>query len=226
MIKILYESDFLGCEWGACVSCRFLHDLIHLCIHLTLAHVQRKKETISCTRLYIQDWRWIGNVSNSYPCDLISLRWFLPWYLCLYKTSCRGEMVTSPRRGVTDTYGLTSAGCHLTRLASDLGQARQKYVCTVHLWAAYDMLTFLVTVKFIIYVCQHLLSELNSFSTLNPDWFICMNRDIPWYPFFIFADGTIIYDAHSTPLRWSRVMLCIYFQDCLVLPVLLFYQWA
>ncbi len=33
-------------------------------------------------------------------------------------------------------------------------------------------------------------------------------------------------DAYSTPARWSRVTLCIYYQDCLVLPVLLFYQWA
>jgi hypothetical protein len=33
------------------------------------------------------------------------------------------------------------------------------------------------------------------------------------------------YDAYSTPARWSRVTFCI-FQDCLVLPVLLFYQWA
>ncbi len=37
--------------------------------------------------------------------------------------SFRGEVVTP---GVTATSGLTSAGCRLTRLASDLGQARQK----------------------------------------------------------------------------------------------------
>jgi hypothetical protein len=73
MIKILYESDLLVCKRGACVSCRLLHDLIHPRIHLALAHVQRKKEAISCIRLYIQDWRRIGNVSTSYPCDLISL---------------------------------------------------------------------------------------------------------------------------------------------------------
>jgi hypothetical protein len=73
MIEILYESDLLVCEQGACVSCRFLHDLIHPRVHLALAHVQRKKEAISCTRLYGQDWRRIGNVSTSYPYDLISL---------------------------------------------------------------------------------------------------------------------------------------------------------
>jgi hypothetical protein len=32
-------------------------------------------------------------------------------------------MVTPPCRSVTATSGLTSAGCHLTRLASDLGGA-------------------------------------------------------------------------------------------------------
>jgi hypothetical protein len=73
MIKILYESDLLVCERGACVSCRFLHDLIHPSVHLALAHVQCKKEAISCTRLYIQDLRWIGKIFNSYPYDLISL---------------------------------------------------------------------------------------------------------------------------------------------------------
>jgi hypothetical protein len=73
MIKILYESDLLVCGRGAGVSCRFLHDLIHPHVHLALAHVQCKKEAISCTRLYVQDWQWIGNVSTSYPCDLISL---------------------------------------------------------------------------------------------------------------------------------------------------------
>ena len=38
--------------------CRFLHDLIHPRVHLALAHVQRKKEAISCTRPYVQGWQW------------------------------------------------------------------------------------------------------------------------------------------------------------------------
>ncbi len=33
-------------------------------------------------------------------------------------------------------------------------------------------------------------------------------------------------DAYYTPPRWSRVALCVYYQDCLVLPVLLFYKWS
>jgi hypothetical protein len=155
MIKILYESDLLVCERGTCVLCRFLHDLIHSRVHLALAHVQHKKEAISCTRLYVQDWQRIGNVSTSYPYDLISLHWFLRWYLCLYKTSCQGEMVTSPRRSIADTSGLTSAGCHLTRLASDLGQAHQKYICMVHLWAAHTIYSkyeyFVITIVSIIF---------------------------------------------------------------------------
>ncbi len=55
------------------------------------------------------------------------------------------------------------------------------------------------------------LSELNSFSALNPDWFIRMNWDSPWYPFDI-ADGTIVYDEYSTPARWSRVTLAYTFR--------------
>ncbi len=61
----------------------------------------------------------------------------IPPAICLYKISCRAEVVTSLRRSVTPTSELTSAGCHLTRLASDLGHVRQKYICTVPLWAAY-----------------------------------------------------------------------------------------
>ncbi len=45
----------------------------------------------------------------------------------MYKTSCRAEVVTSPRRSVTATSELTSARCLLTRLVSELGWARQKY---------------------------------------------------------------------------------------------------
>jgi hypothetical protein len=73
MIKILYESDLLVCKQGACVSCRLLHDLIHPRVHLALAHIQCKKEAISCTRLYVQDRGWIGKIINSYPYDLIPL---------------------------------------------------------------------------------------------------------------------------------------------------------
>jgi hypothetical protein len=43
----------------------------------------------------------------------------------LFKISCRAEVVTSPRRSITAT-SLTSAGCHLTCLASELGWVHQK----------------------------------------------------------------------------------------------------
>ncbi len=41
---------------------------------------------------------------------------------------------------------------------------------------------------------------------------------------FIIADDTIVYDSYSTPKDWSRETICVYHQDQLVLPVLLFYQ--
>jgi hypothetical protein len=68
-----YMKVIFICEQGACVPRRFLHNPIHPSVHLALVHVQRKKEAISCTRFYVQDWRRIGNVSTSYPYDLISL---------------------------------------------------------------------------------------------------------------------------------------------------------
>ncbi len=70
---------------------------------------------------------------NSNPCDLILLHWFLQGYLYLFKISYRAEVVTSPRRSVTTTSELTSAGCHLTRSVSDLGWACQK----VHLYSTF-----------------------------------------------------------------------------------------
>jgi hypothetical protein len=94
-----------------------------------------QKEATSCTRFYIQDWRWIGNLFNSNPCDLISLYWFLRQCLNLFKISCRAEVVIL-RVGVSPppqswhlldtTSELTSSGWHLTHLAFDLGQACQK----------------------------------------------------------------------------------------------------
>ncbi len=80
-----------------------------------------QKEATSCTRFYVQGWRWIGKIFNSNLCELILLHWFLRWYLYLVKISCQAEVVTSPCRSVTATSGFTSAGCHLTHQASDLG---------------------------------------------------------------------------------------------------------
>ena len=67
-VKVIFT-----CEQGACKLRRILHDPIHPCIHLELAHVQCKKEAISCTRFYVQDWRWIGKIFYSNPCELILL---------------------------------------------------------------------------------------------------------------------------------------------------------
>ncbi len=68
----------------------------------------------------------LDTLFDSNLCDLILLPWLLWQYLCLFKISCRAEVVTSPRRSVTTTSELTSAGCHLTHLASDLVRACQK----------------------------------------------------------------------------------------------------
>jgi len=48
-----------------------------------------QNEATSCTRFYIHIWRWIGNIFNSDPCDLILLYWFLRRYHYLFKVSCR-----------------------------------------------------------------------------------------------------------------------------------------
>ena len=64
-----------------------------------------------------------------------------------------------------------------------------------------------------------LLSGLYPFSTLNPDCFL-YNFEIVHDISFLLADGTIMYDVFYT----NDVILgalCIYYQDSLVLPVLL-----
>ncbi len=99
-----------------------------------------QKEATSCTRFYIQNWRWIGNIFYSDLCEPILLHGFLRWYLYLFKISCRAEVVTSPRRSVTATPGLTSDGCHLTHLVSDLWSDAPKvplYGTQVHLYGTY-----------------------------------------------------------------------------------------
>ncbi len=46
-----------------------------------------------------------------------------------YRSKRRSWLV--PLLPTTATSELTYAGCHLTRLASDLGRARQKYICRI-----------------------------------------------------------------------------------------------
>ncbi len=70
-----------------------------------------------------------------------------------------------------------------------------------------------------------LLSGLYPFSALNPDCFICITWDSPWY--LVSTSGwyhhvwCILYTNDVIPGT-----LCVYYQDPLVLPVLLCYQWA
>ncbi len=63
------------------------------------------KQTISCTRVYVQDWCWIGYIFNSNPCNLISVNWFLWGYLNVFKISHQAEVVTYPCRNVTMVCG-------------------------------------------------------------------------------------------------------------------------
>ncbi len=79
----------VACTQGACISCRILHNPIHPSAYLELAHPQHQKVTTSCIVCYVQDVRWMRNVSTSYPCDLISLHWFLSRNIFLVRDFCR-----------------------------------------------------------------------------------------------------------------------------------------
>ncbi len=69
----------------------------------------------------------MGCIFNSYPCDLVSLYWFLSGDIFLIRDLLPDEMVNleSPPQG----WHLLDV--NLTRLAPDLGQARQKYICMI-----------------------------------------------------------------------------------------------
>ncbi len=85
-----------------------------------------QKEATHNTGINIPRDCWSGSILKSSTCDLIYLHRFLQRYIVIFKISTRAEVVTSPHRSITATSELTSAGCHLTHLASDLGQACQK----------------------------------------------------------------------------------------------------
>ncbi len=57
--------------------------------------------------LYIQDWHWVGSIFNSYPCDLVSLYWFLSGNIFLIQDFLPDEMVNL----WIFILGLTSARC-------------------------------------------------------------------------------------------------------------------
>ncbi len=65
------------------------------------------KETTSCTGVYLQDWRWIGYIFNSNPCNLIPVHWFLWGYLNVFRISHWAEVVIYPRRNVTMVCGVS-----------------------------------------------------------------------------------------------------------------------
>ncbi len=63
-----------------------------------------------------------------------------------------------------------------------------------------------------------LLSGIHPFSALNLDCSFIWFWDSPWYLVVLVADGTIVYDAYSTPTMWSMVLCCALYQGQLVLP--------
>ncbi len=95
---------------------------------------------------------------------------------------------------------------------------------TVYFISCLLLLVFLVTVRFII-LCVSTLTLWIEFIFRFELWLNHVYElGQSMVSFFILADGTIAYDAYSTLVRWSRVTLCVCYQDQLVLPVLLFYQ--
>ena len=145
----------------SCQLCRFLHDPIHRALscltsestpeRILSRRTRRWKESISCTRFYVQDWRRIGNVSTSYPYDLVSLYWILSGDIHDSISYDPKEILnlricwTRWRIWESSPYGWHRLDVDLTRLASDLGRTRQKYhrtvqkyLCTVHISTAYD----------------------------------------------------------------------------------------
>ncbi len=122
-LKIRCESDLLPTS-KEYVYCAGFCTIPYIRAYIWSWHTWlAQKETTSCTRFLYRIGVGLDTILNSNPCDLISLHWFLWWYLCLFKISYRAEGVTSLHRSVTATSELTSAGCHLTRLASDPGWA-------------------------------------------------------------------------------------------------------
>jgi hypothetical protein len=116
------------------VYCVRFYTISYIRTHIRSWHTwPAQKENTSCTTFYVQDCFGLDTLLNSIPCDLILLHRFPWWYLYLFKISYWAEVVTSLHRSDTATSELTSTGCHLTHLASDLGWVRQK----VHLYGTF-----------------------------------------------------------------------------------------
>jgi hypothetical protein len=90
------------------VYCVGFYTILYVHVHIRSCHTWTAgKETTSCTRVYVQDWRWIGYIFNPNPCDLISGHQFLWGYLNVFKISHQAEVVTYPRRNVTMVCGVS-----------------------------------------------------------------------------------------------------------------------
>jgi hypothetical protein len=88
------------------VDCAGYYTISYVHVHIWSCHTcTAGKETTSCTRVYVQDWHWIGYIFNPNPCDLISGHRLLWGYLNVFKISHQAEVVTYPRRNVTMVCG-------------------------------------------------------------------------------------------------------------------------
>ncbi len=118
---------------------RILHDPIHPSAHSELAHSQCQKVGVGTLPtpeknpyhvldFYVQDWRWMGGIFNSYPCDLVSLYWFLSGNIFLIQDFLPDEMVNL----WIFTLGLTSAGCwpHMPSIWPLVRRANVRYIST------------------------------------------------------------------------------------------------
>ncbi len=52
-----------------------------------------QRETMSCTKVYVQGSHWIGSIFNSNLCDQTYLHWFLRGYLVTSKESTQAEVM-------------------------------------------------------------------------------------------------------------------------------------
>ncbi len=118
----------LACKRRTCVLRRILHNPIYLSIHLELASCQRQKETTSCTRS-LRTGRALDEKCLHFLSvwsDIVAL-FPIRQYLFLFRTSCQIRWWPLCVGVSTAPQSWHLLDVDLTHLASDLGQARQKY---------------------------------------------------------------------------------------------------
>ena len=67
-LRFLFYSDLLFACKESCDSQRLQHQTVGVG---TMPNA--RKNLYLVLDFYVQDWRWMGSIFNSYPCDLVSL---------------------------------------------------------------------------------------------------------------------------------------------------------